>query len=195
MDKTETMKDGTSVRLRTLRPDDAERFYWFLGGLSREDQKYLRVDIRDRDRVIERLRAVDQDRVVRFIAEADAKIVAEGVLETPDPDVWDADVGEIRLLVAPRHRRKGLGMLLAREIYVLAVEKRLRKITARMMRPQKGARRIFRRLGFAEEATLKDHVKDADGQTQDLLVMSVDLEDMQQELRHFFESSDWRRHR
>lgn len=194
MNKIETLKDGTEVSIRAIEPDDAERFYWFLGGLSPEDRKYLRINVSDRELVVKRIRNANSDRVVRLIVEIDAEIIAEGSL-SHSPESWTADVGEIRLLISPAYRRKGLGMLLAREIYILAVERRMRRIVAQMMRPQKGARKIFRRLGFREETILPDLLTDQNGEHQDLLVMTVDLEDMRDELAHFFESSDWRRHR
>jgi len=195
MEKTVELKDGSKVVIRPLMPDDAERFYWFLGGLSEEDRRYLRTDVRDRDLIVERTRNADPDLIAQLIAENGEEICGGALLETPGHGWWDADIGEIRVFVGSDHRRKGLGFRLAREIYFMAVEKRLRKIMARIMRPQRGARKIFRRLGFMEEAILPDYVKDLEGQVQDLIVMTADLEDLKRELKAVFESDDWRRHR
>ena len=63
------------------------------------------------------------------------------------------------------------------------------------MRPQKAARKIFRRLGFSEEAMLPDHVTDMDGNAQDLVVMSLDVEDLRRDLRQSYSQDDWRSHR
>ena len=46
------------------------------------------------------------------------------------------------------------------------------KIIARMAPEQSGARKLFQRLGFAEEAVLREHALDANGLTHDLLVLS-----------------------
>jgi RimJ/RimL family protein N-acetyltransferase len=194
LEKSVELKNGAAVRIRPLEAEDAERLYWFLGGLTDEDRRYLRTDVNDRDLVIQRARQEDPSLVVHLIAENGKEIIAEALLETPGPG-WDEDIGEVRILVAPEYRRKGLGFVLARELYFVAVEKRLRKVMARIMRPQSGARRILRRLGFSEEVLLPDHVRDQDGQIQDLFLMSADLEDLRRELGTIFESSDWRRHR
>ena len=47
-----------------------------------------------------------------------------------------------------------------------------------MMRPQVGAQKIFRRLGFREESLLPDFVKDIKGDSQDLIVMTCDVKDL-----------------
>ena len=194
MVSTERLKDGTEVRIRPVDREDAERIYWFLGGLTEEDRRYLRVDVRNRNLVLERFTRDAERGAVRIVAEIEGEIVGEAALAV-DPAGWAADVGEIRLLTAPAWRRRGLGMTLGRAIYQQAVDRKLRKIIARMMRPQTSARRIFHRLGFRDEAVLPDLLRDLEGQTQDLVVMSADLDDMNRELRHFFESTDWRSHR
>jgi hypothetical protein len=66
---------------------------------------------------------------------------------------------------------------------------------ARLMRPQTGAHRIMKRLGFSEEFLIAEHVRDQDGMWQDLIIMRCPLEDLWQEMESNFESSDWRRHR
>ena len=46
------------------------------------------------------------------------------------------------------------------------------KVIARMTPDQTDALRLFQRLGFAEEAVLRDHALGANGVTRDLLVLS-----------------------
>ena len=193
-DRKLDLKDGTSVSVRPIEPSDAERFYWFLGGITDEDRKYLRVDVRNRNLVMERVRNPDPERCFRLVAEDEREIVAEAALETYGPG-WEEDVGEMRLLVAPHYRGRGLGRLLAREIYLQGFRLRLKRLVARAMRPQLGARRILKRLGFVQEAMLPDHVKDTEGHRQDLIIMGLDLENMRAEMRSGSETSDFRRHR
>ena len=89
----------------------------------------------------------------------------------------------------------GLGMLMARELYHLAASEKLEELVVKMMRPQVGARKIFRRLGFREETMLPEYVTDLHGKKQDLIVMRCDLEGLWQELEHYFEQGDWQRAR
>jgi hypothetical protein len=61
------------------------------------------------------------------------------------------------------------------------------------MRPQVGAQNIFRKLGFRDESLLPDHVKDIDGVSQDLIIMTCDVKNLMKELDLLFRDSDWQR--
>ena len=182
------------VRVRPLEAADAERFFWFLGGISEEDRQYLRIDIQDRNLVIDRVQRPLKGRDVRLIAETDDEILAEASLETHEPG-WEDHVGEMRLLVAQKFRGKGLGRALAGEIYMRAFKAKVTLIVARIMRPQVGARRILRHFGFTEDAVLPHHVRDQRGQKQDLFMMTLDLEALRKDLKQSMRFSDFRRHR
>ena len=47
---------------------------------------------------------------------------------------------------------------------------------------QKGAITVFEGMGFRPEALLRDHVKDRDGRTHDLLVLSHDVAHFQAQM-------------
>ena len=66
-------------------------------------------------------------------------------------------------------------MLMARELYGLANRDKVEEILVRMMRPQVGARQIFKKLGFKEEHVLPEYVKDQKGTKQDLFVLRCEL--------------------
>ncbi len=97
------------------------------------------------------------------------------------------------MIVARPFQRRGLGTIMIRELYFIAVQNQITTIVARMMRPQAGAQKIFRRLGFHEETMLPDFVKDLKGGSQDLIVMTCDMKDLWRELDRAFNESDWQR--
>jgi RimJ/RimL family protein N-acetyltransferase len=181
MGKTVHLKDGSEVLIRPLRRDDIERALAFFRSLSEEDLKYLRGDPTQREAVERRVREMESGEYDRLIAVVDDKIVAEGALEMTDR-AWTSHVGELRLIVAQEYRRKGLGTLMAHELYSLAASHKLEQIMVTMMRPQTAARSIFRRLGFREEMVLPDHVRDRDGMSQDLILMRCDLKALWRDL-------------
>jgi L-amino acid N-acyltransferase YncA len=84
---------------------------------------------------------------------------------------------------------------MARELYGLAASARVEEIIVKMMRPQKAARSIFRKLGFREEVLLPDYVRDLNGKKQDMILMRCDLEALWQEMEDFLASGDWQRTR
>ncbi|MBM3284783.1 MAG: GNAT family N-acetyltransferase [Candidatus Aminicenantes bacterium] len=191
-EKTVTLKDGKKVVIRPLDLKDLDLLMKFYRSLPPDDRRYLRVDVTDRDVVAQRIKLAERENVFRLIALYKGKIVADGALELSGEE-WHKHQAEIRVIVARPFRRHGLGTVMMRELYFLAAEKNVEKVVAKMMRPQKAAQKICRRLGFREEALLPDYVKDLSGKTQDLLIMVCDLKDMWKELDHLLSDSDWQR--
>jgi L-amino acid N-acyltransferase YncA len=188
------LKDGTEVVIRSLAKDDVTRSLAFFQALPAEDRAYLRRDVTRQSIVEQRIREMELKKVRRLVAVHGEEIVADGALEL-EGHGWKEHVGEVRLMVAPAFRRKGLGMLMARELYFLATSEKLEDIVVKMMRPQIAAHNIFRRLGFLEEATFRDYVKDQSGSKQDLVILRCDLKSLWHELQYFLEQSDWGRTR
>jgi acetyltransferase len=192
MDKTERMKDGTEVTIRRFLPNDIDRLMEFYGSLPEEDRRYLKFDVTDRMVVVKRLRRVESGDDIRIVAVHGGVIVASGDLELSG-EGWSRHQGEIRVIVARPFQHRGLGTIMIRELYFIAVLNQITTIVARMMRPQAGAQKIFRRLGFREETMLPDFVKDIQGGSQDLIVMICDMKDLWKELDRTFGESDWQR--
>jgi L-amino acid N-acyltransferase YncA len=192
MEKTETLKEGTKVLIRNLTINDLDRMMKFYRSLPAEDKKYLRVDVTNGDVVAQRIKLIEQGNVFRIIALHGDDVVADGALELPSEE-WKRHQGELRAIVARPFQRKGLGMLMMRELYFLAAEKNVEKVVVKMMRPQVAARTICHRLGFREEYLLPDYVKDIAGETQDLIIMTCNLKDLWKEIEHIYSDSDWER--
>jgi ribosomal protein S18 acetylase RimI-like enzyme len=130
--------------------------------------------------------------VKRLVAVAGDRIVADAALELGSGG-WEEHVAELRLIVSGAFRRKGLGRLMARELYSIAARVGVEEVIVKMMRPQVAARSIFRRLGFREETLLPDYVKDVKGERHDLILMRCDLEGLWQKLEDFIAVGDWQR--
>jgi RimJ/RimL family protein N-acetyltransferase len=192
MDKIEKLKDGTEVTIRKLRVEDLDLLMEFYRALPLEDRKYLKFDVTDRFVVAKRLRRIESGDDIRIAAVHGGLIVASGALELSG-EAWSKHQGEIRVIVARPFQQRGLGTIMIRELYFLAVQNKLQTIVARMMRPQVGSQKIFRRLGFREESILPDFVKDLKGVSQDLIVMTCDVKDLWKELDRLFSESDWQR--
>jgi L-amino acid N-acyltransferase YncA len=194
MQKSVKLKDRTEVLIREMRGDDLDESYDFFTSLPEADRAYLRRDVSQREVVEQRIAEIESGAVMRLVAVADGQIVADGSLEISREE-WKKHIGELRLIVAEPYRRKGVGALMARELYLLAASKKMDEIVVRMMRPQDAALSIFRKLGFREEASLSDWVQDQAGRKQDLILMRCNLEALWQKMEDFLSSSDWERTR
>jgi len=192
MDKTERMKDGTEVTIRRLVASEIDRLMEFYGSLPEEDRKYLKFDVTDRKVVAKRLRRIESGDDIRIVAVHGGVIVASGALELSG-ESWSKHQGEIRVIIARPFQHRGLGTIMIRELYFIAVQNQLTTVVARMMRPQVGAQKVFRRLGFRDETMFPDFVKDLRGDSQDLIVMTCNVKDLWRELDRTFSESDWQR--
>lgn len=192
MDKIEKLKDGTEVTIRRLMMEDLDLLMEFFLALPMEDRKYLKFDVTDRKAVQRRLRRVESGDDIRVVAVHGGLIIASGVLELSG-EAWSKHQGEIRLIVARPFQQRGLGAIMIRELYFIAVQNNLQTIVAKMMRPQVGAQKIFRRLGFRDDSLMPDFVKDIKGESQDLIVMTCDVKQLWKQLDRMFSESDWQR--
>ena len=174
MERVVVLLDQRVVTIRPVEAGDVEQSLAFFLGLGDEERKYLRRDVTRREIIEERIREAQQHRLDRIVALYEERIVADGSLE-PERFHWSEGVAEIRIIVAPDFRRAGLGLRLVRELYALAHLRGISRVDAKMMAPQSAARAIFRKLGFSEEFVIPRHVKDCDGNWQDLVVMRCDL--------------------
>jgi len=194
MKKNVELRDKSEVLIREMRADDIDRSLAFFRALPKEDITYLRRDVTNREIVERRIQAMESGKVMRLVAIADERIIADGALEL-EAQGWKEHIAEIRLIVARPFQHKGLGTLMARELYVLAASKKVEQIIVKIMGPQVGVRNIFERLGFHPEAELHDYVKDISGTRQDLIVMRCDLDELWQKLEDHMAGSDWQRMR
>jgi len=194
MKKIVKLKDNSNVLIRDVKKDDLRNLAAFFRSLPDKDRVYLRRDVRKRKVVEQMITDVVDRKARRLVAVVDDEIVAEGALEL-DADSWKKHAGELRLVVGRSYQRKGLGMSMARELYHIAARRNLEELVVKMMRPQKGARKIFRKLGFQEVLIVPDYVTDLNGKKQDFILMRCDLEALWQELEDYFAQSDWQRSR
>lgn len=194
MDKNVTLKDGTKVFIRLLKKKDKNQLSTFFNSLPKYDRIYLRRDITDKKTINQILKTSKSGESPKLIALNKNAIIAYGLIEI-DTRHWKHNSAELRILISKNYRRKGLGMLIARELYSMAISLKVKEIIVKMMTPQKAAINIFKRLGFKQKAIIPDYVVDFEGKKQDLIIMRCDVNEMWKELEYYMQDSDWQRAR
>ena len=154
------------MEIRRIEPADRAALEGFLDSIPDADRTFLKEDVADPDVVAAWARpgdaraiAVDDDAVLGYVA----VIPLHG---------WSRHVGEVRIVVDPARRGRGVGRALARHAVVEATGLGLAKLVVEVIADQEPLIAMFRALGFEPEALLVDHVRDRDGALRDLLVLA-----------------------
>jgi L-amino acid N-acyltransferase YncA len=84
-------------------------------------------------------------------------------------------VGEVRLVVDPAYRRKGLGSHLLEELILLAADLGLEKLVAELVAEERAAMLAFQRFNFEQVAVLPGIMRDQGGTNHDLVVMVLNV--------------------
>ncbi len=163
------------LTLRLMTPDDKEAIRVFARALPPNDMLFLRLDIGKDEGIDEWLTNIREGRTTTVAAMQPDGLIGGYASVHHNDTMWNRHVGELRVIVGSDYRRLGLGRRLTDEVFAIARDIGLQKLTAQMTPDQKGARATFERLGFRAEALLADFVVDREGKARDLLIMSHDV--------------------
>jgi L-amino acid N-acyltransferase YncA len=171
------MKDGSVISIRAMTKNDINALHDFFQHITEEDRLFLKHDVADKKVIEQWVKTLDYNIVLPLLAfDKENKIVGDATLHMKDYG-WSRHIGEIRLVVARAYRSKGVGLALSKEIFMAALEKKLSKVVAQMAEDQKGALKVFEKLGFTKEAELENHIMDLKGQMHNLIIMSNDVKE------------------
>jgi L-amino acid N-acyltransferase YncA len=169
------LPNGRQVALRLMSAADRAQILAFARSLPPDDLLFLRTDITQPAIVDQWIVDLERANTITVLAETEVELAGYASLHLEEAR-WTRRVGEIRVQVAPVFRGQGLGRRLTHEIFQLGQSRDIKKMAAMMTPDQTGARAAFEKLGFQVEALLQDWVVDRGGRPRDLLIMSYDLE-------------------
>jgi len=159
------------MEIRDLEHRDAAAVERFLSRIPEGDRTFFKEDVDDPAVVAAwtqpgaaRALAVEGDDVIGYVA----VVPLQG---------WSRHVGEVRVIVDPAARGRGVGRALARHAVLTALELGLSKMIVEVVADQEATVALFRSLGFEPEALLADHVRDQNGDLRDLMLMAHSVEE------------------
>jgi ribosomal protein S18 acetylase RimI-like enzyme len=158
------------MEFRPIEAQDAPALKRFFACIPESDRTFLKEDVDD-PAVVTAWATPGESRT---IAVEGGEVL--GSVAVVPLHGWSSHVGEIRLVVDPSERGRGIGRELARHAVHDAVDLGLAKLVVEVIADQTALIGMFRALGFDAEALLADHVRDRSGQIRDLLVLANDVE-------------------
>lgn len=159
------------MEIRQLEVADRAAVERFVERVPDADRTFFKEDVA----AAEVVEAWTRPGAARAIAVEGAEVV--GYVAVVPLHGWSSHVGEVRLIVDPGHRGRGIGRALARRAVLEAVALDLRKMVVEVVADQEPTVGMFRSLGFDPEALLTDHVRDRSGSLRDLLILAHAVED------------------
>ncbi len=189
--KLKELKDGTEITLRIMKNDDLEGLIAFFQSLAEKDRLYLRSDTKNPEIVRRRFGNLNYDNMFPILVFFEEEIVGIATLFRAEFG-WMRNLGEIRVVITSAFQRKGLARILIRELFFHALSKQLYKIQFEFMDTQESARIAAEHMGFHKEATLRKHVTDINGVRRDLIIMTLDVEEMWYLMEDYVKSPDFR---
>jgi L-amino acid N-acyltransferase YncA len=159
------------MEIRPFSPDDRPAIERFLERVPEGDRTFFKEDVADPDVIASWTRPG----AARSLAVEDGVVL--GYVAVVPLQGWSSHVGEVRVIVDPDHRGRGIGRALARQAVLEALELGLTKMVVEVVADQAPAIAMFRAHGFDPEALLRDHVRDRNGQLRDLMILAHAVEE------------------
>ena len=169
--------DGAQMTIRPMVPEDQDALLDFFRRIPPEDRFYLKEDVTDPTIISRWAETLDYSRVLPLLAFLDGRIVGDGTLHHRRAGARQ-HLGEVRVVVAPAYRNRGVGRGLLHKLIDIAGEKGLKTLMFEVVADtEPAARHTAQVLGFVPVAVLPAQVCDLGGTPHDLLILERRLLD------------------
>jgi len=173
--KEVTLRSGDKVILRPMVKEDEQKLLEFFSNLPEKDRLFLKDDVTDPKVIESWARSLNYEHVIPIVAEIGDRIIGDATLHRRTTD-QPPDIGEIRIVTDRHFRRRGLGTMLAKEIYYLALSLKLNRLVAEVIEDQHTVIKTFESLGFRHKTILKNQAIDLHGMKHNLVIMTEDVD-------------------
>ena len=174
--------NGEEVTLRLMSPVDATALHAFFQEMAEEsprDLLFLRRDVTSGAEIDAWALEIASGEMITVLAVAEFEVLGEASLHR-NTVPWTRHVGNVRVIVHPQQRGRGLARLLLGEVCAIALQAGIERLTAEMTAEQRGARNLFGSIGFNQEGHYREFARDMEGRLHDLVVMTAGRLEMEQ---------------
>ncbi len=160
-----TMKDGTQVTIRPIRPEDEPAMVQFHGTLSERSVYYryfhlINLEQRTAHERLMRNCFIDYDREMALVAErrnpatGEQEILGVGRMSK----VFGANEAEIAVVVSDAWQGRGLGKELVARLVIVGADEKLDRLIADILPENTEIQRLCEKLGFTLKHSLEDEL-------------------------------------
>jgi acetyltransferase len=164
-----TMKDGTPVTIRPIRPEDEPGMVRFHETLSERSVYYryfhlMNLDQRTTHERLTRICFIDYDREMALVAErrnpetGESEILGVGRMSKVQ---WTNEA-EVAVLISDKWQGRGLGKELLARLLIVGADEKLDRLTAEILPDNRDVMRVCEKLGFSLKHSLEDEVVKAE---------------------------------
>ncbi len=173
--KTLALSGGKTVSVRPMTAADAPALLAFFRSISEEERYFLRDDVASEAVIQGWADHLNYDRALPLLAFDGDRVCADAVLIRRRSGAL-AHAAEIRVVVSPEYRSKGLGSALLREVVDVAWDAELECIHVEFVRDvQEDGLNAVRLLGGVEAGVQREAVKDQHDNHHDIVYMRIPL--------------------
>lgn len=150
------LADGSTARIRPIRPDDRERLRDFHGRQSSESIyfRYFRFRPELSEQELTHFTTVDYSDRMAFVAVRDDELIAVARYEP----YGDRNEAEVAFFIDDGHNGRGLATILLEFLAAAGRRRKLDGFTATVLPENYGMLRVFRKAGFAVSTKFADGV-------------------------------------
>jgi len=173
--RTVQLRNSSSAEFRPMVPADKDKLLEFFLQVPEDDRYFLKDDVTS-PKVLDSWAAhLDYDRALPLLAWDGGEIVGDAVLVRSRTGAR-AHIGEVRVVVHPSWRNRGLGSAMIRQLCDIAADAELEKVVMQMVADrEQEAITAAERLGFLRSAVIPEYFLDQRGHRHDLVVMVLPL--------------------
>ncbi|MGB2692327.1 MAG: GNAT family N-acetyltransferase [Thermodesulfobacteriota bacterium] len=176
--------DKTKVVARPIEPNDIGDLSELYTRIPRSDLLIYKDDVTNWANLKSWFTGTNYGKVFQLAAVSDDKIVAKGSLHS-EGLLW-SHAAELKLIVDPEYRGKGLGSQLFNLLLYEGLKRRFQKIIVRYISDNSSFTKILDHYGFKPETVLRCYLKDEiSGMAKDLIIASFSLENWQRRFEFY----------
>ncbi|MBI2765898.1 MAG: GNAT family N-acetyltransferase [Chloroflexi bacterium] len=173
--RTTELRDGSTVELRPMMRDDADGLHALFQRVPESERFYLKEDVTDPDVLRSWAEHLDYDRALPLLATANGRVVADVVL-LRQRGGSRRHAAEIRPVIDPEYRGKGLGVLMMRDLVDIAWDAELEEVIFETVADiQDEALQAASFLGAVHAGRVEALARDPDGHPHDVVFMRLPL--------------------